>query len=294
MPAIDFNPNDLHRLNRLMFAFRVRSEQTSGEHRIRRAGDGYEFMDYRPYTRGDDVRTIDWNVYRRLRQIYVRIQESPRQTSMVFLQDASRSMTFGKPRTKLQQAQLIACGLSFVALRGGDRIFVSSFSDDPLTLAGPISGIRRHRHVVQALEQIPPPGQSRLLKALRMIAARRRLGGLVVILSDFMNVDDLEEAFRLVASAGGRVLAVQTLDLADRGDDLVPGIVHLRDSETGQLLQVRIDEQTLADYRKRLEGSRQHLERRCTSRGHHYVLADTQDDYVEVVSRALRTGAVLR
>lgn len=295
MSSIAFNPNDLHRLNRLVFAMRrMPVEQVSGEHRIRRRGDGYDFLDYRPYTRGDDVRKVDWSLYGRLRQLFVRIHESPRQTGITFLVDASQSMQFGSPRSKFQQAQLIACGLAFVALRGGDRVFAGCFSQTLGPLAGPFHGIRRHRAAVQALEVDVPPGNSSLLAAIKALAARRRQRGLVVILSDFLNVDGLEAAVRLISSAGGRILAVQVLDPLDRATGLAPGMVRLRDSESGQLIQVRITEDSLAQYRERLEHSRLQLDRHLSRGGHEYVLADTHEDYLQVISRALRTGMVLR
>jgi uncharacterized protein (DUF58 family) len=295
MSTIKFNPNDLHRLNRLVFALRrMPLEQISGEHKIRRLGDGYDFLDYRAYTRGDDVRKVDWNLYGRFRQLFVRVNEAPRQTAITFLVDSSRSMQFGAPRTKMQQAQLIACGLSFVALRGGDRVFVSNFSDTSGPLVGPFHGVRRHHDIVTALEQEVPAGGSELLEAMKTLAARRRHRGVIVILSDFLNLQGIEPAIQLITSAGGKVLAVQVLDDADRAVGLKPGITRLRDSESGQLLQIRIDEENLRRYRERLENIREQLERLCRRKGHQYVLADTKEDYLQVVSQALLTGAVLR
>ena len=38
-------------------------------------GAGIEFRDFRPYTPGDDFRSIDWNIYRRLGRVFVRLFE---------------------------------------------------------------------------------------------------------------------------------------------------------------------------------------------------------------------------
>src|SRR5689334_8515454 len=109
MGTFRFNPADLHRLNRLVFLPRVASmEHGEGMRRSRRSGDGSEFLDFRPYVPGDDVRRVDWSLYGRLRQLFIRVTESPRQLSVTLLIDTSKSMGFGSPTTKLEQAQRIA------------------------------------------------------------------------------------------------------------------------------------------------------------------------------------------
>lgn len=295
MPDIAFHPNDMHRLSRMLFAFRrLSTDPSSGERRTRRSGQGYEFLDYRPYSRGDDVRAIDWNVYGRLRQLFIRVRESPQQASIVFLVDASRSMGFGVPRSKLQQAQLIACGLSFMAMRSGERVFATAFSDTILRLVGPQSGVQQHRRVVRALADTPEARGSNMLQAVHALASQHRNRGMVVILSDFLNVSRVDEVLRVISSAGGRALLVQVLDDRDRAGGLTQGLVQLRDSETGEMRQAWITPQTIRDYKDRFEIAREQLRSRCERKGHFYVLADTTEDYVEVVSRAMRTGAVKR
>ena len=293
--AFSFSPNELHRLNRLAFAMRNRpSESHPGERRTRRAGGGFDFMDYRPYTRGDDVRNLDWNLYGRFRQLFVRIHEAPRQTSVSFVIDASRSMGFGEEREKLTQGQLITCGLGFIALRGGDRVYVCGVPGDTRSLRGPFHGIRQHSRIVDYLQQLSPEGPSQLLHATRTLAARRLHRGLVVFLSDFMGIDDLDSAIRMITSAGGTALGIQILCDADSGGTLCPGVVRLRDSETGDLVQVRIDEPTIAEYRRQLTIQQDLLQRQFTARGHYFIRVTTRDDYLSVISRSLTTGAILR
>ena len=291
----DFSPNELHRLNRL--AFRMRSnptETTNGERRLRRSGDGYDFLDYRPYSRGDDVRKIDWNLYARFRQLFVRHHESPRQTSITFVLDSSRSMGFGASRDKLTQAQLIASGLSFVALRGGDRIHLASFSDVPRAIRGPFSGVRRHGIFVDELQKLSASGKSALLDATRRVAARRLHRGLVVLISDFLGTGEVESVLRIIASAGGQALGIQILSPDDTCQALAPGVVCLQDSETGEMVRVRIDESVLADFRNRFLARQELLRQQFSRRGFQFLQTTPQDDYLAVVSRAISAGTVHR
>ncbi|MCY2928891.1 MAG: DUF58 domain-containing protein [Planctomycetota bacterium] len=163
MPQFTFHPNDLHRLNRLMFVLpTARLDVSSGGHRTPRAGEGTDFLDFRPYTPGDDFRRIDWNLYGRLRQLFVRLNETSRQLCVSLLLDSSTSMLFGDPISKLHQAQSVACGLGFIALKNGDRVNVMNFADGVKGGLGPLTGIRSLPSLVRFLQQVQSGGSSDL------------------------------------------------------------------------------------------------------------------------------------
>jgi uncharacterized protein (DUF58 family) len=292
MPAFTFNPNDLQRLNRLRFIPRNAAlEHSAGSHANRRAGEGTDFLDFRGYAAGDDFRKIDWGLYGRLRQLFVRLQEAPRQLSVTLLLDVSRSMWFGKPVTKLHRAQQIACGLGFVALRNNDRLFAATFAAGVGSAIGPLNGARALGALIGFLQKSEGGGASDLLAAVRQIRAAGRGRGVVAILSDFLNVGPAEEAIDALAAGGGRALVVQVLDDLDRGIGLA-GNVRLRDSETGKQVDVRVDARTLADYQARFESRREQLQAFCSRRRLTYVLADPGIHYVQVVSESLRSGGL--
>jgi len=290
--AFDFSPNELWRLNRLAFRVRVTPTEVScGERRLRRSGDGYDFLDYRPYSHGDDVRKIDWNLYSRFQQLYVRIHESPRQASLAFILDTSRSMGFGGERLKLAQAQRIACGLLFVALRGGDRVYLAGTGP---SIDGPFSGVRAHRRLVDKLQSQVAGGQTSLLDTVRRLAARRLHRGLVVFLSDFLGVGEMEPALRLIAAVGGKALGIQILAPEDQGETLKPGVVLLRDSETAEMVRVRIDEAAIRDFRNRFRAKQEQLRLSFSRRNFQFLQIAPTDDYLAVISRALSEGTMHR
>ena len=64
----------LRRLERLeLQPRRVLGGLLKGERRSRKRGIGIDFADYRQYTRGDDLRFIDWNIYGRLDRLFVKL-----------------------------------------------------------------------------------------------------------------------------------------------------------------------------------------------------------------------------
>lgn len=294
MPGFTFNPNDLHRLNRLVFvAGGAVLEETGGTHRTRKAGEGTDFLDFREYTPGDDFRKVDWLLYGRLRQLFVRLHEAPRQLSVTMLIDASRSMGFGSPISKLHQAQRIACGLGFVALRAGERLLGTAFADGIKAEVGPLTGAPALPKLVKFLGRCEGAGKSDLLTAVNALRARRRCRGLVVILSDFLNIPQCEAAVSAVLAGGGRVCCIQILDPLDRGAGL-EGNVRLRDSESGTLVDVKVDDRIRTQYRQRFEEGRLAFEQFLLRRRQQYLQASTADSYLEVVCEAVRSRTVGR
>ena len=61
-------------LDGLQVAMRkVLSGRFRGERRSRRKGRSVEFADHRPYVAGDDLRFVDWNIYGRLDQLFLKL-----------------------------------------------------------------------------------------------------------------------------------------------------------------------------------------------------------------------------
>ena len=58
-----------------LWARRIISGGRHAEQLSRDKGAGLEFADYKAYVPGDDTRTIDWNIYRRLGRVVVKVFE---------------------------------------------------------------------------------------------------------------------------------------------------------------------------------------------------------------------------
>src|SRR5215813_1359907 len=129
-----FDEKTLRKLERLtLVATRVRAGVTKGERRSTKRGTSIEFADYRDYTRGDDLRRVDWNVYARLERPYIKLLEEEEDLAVHVLLDASRSMDYGaafdptqESRNKFHYAQRLAAALGYVALAAGDRLTLAA------------------------------------------------------------------------------------------------------------------------------------------------------------------------
>ena len=129
-----FDETFLHKVDRLSLVVRKRrSGQLRGERRSTKRGTSVEFADYRDYTKGDDLRRVDWNIYARL--------------TVHLLLDASGSMDWPRGGTsapalhKWLYARRTAAALGYIALGSGDRLTVSvlqeATSASPLPRFGP-------------------------------------------------------------------------------------------------------------------------------------------------------------
>src|SRR5438477_5668493 len=70
----------------------------SGRHRSRQQGGAAEFVDFREYTAGEDLRRLDWKVLARTVRPYVRLYQDEINLNCTVVIDASNSMLFGGQR----------------------------------------------------------------------------------------------------------------------------------------------------------------------------------------------------
>jgi len=88
----------------------------SGNFRSLYRGQGIEMSAVRDYIRGDDIRSIDWNVTARMGKPYVKVFEEHRELQIVLIVDNSRSMQIQNQDTsKYQTAAEAAALLTFAS-----------------------------------------------------------------------------------------------------------------------------------------------------------------------------------
>lgn len=97
-------------------AFSIAEGFRSGGFHSLLKGHGIEFTGVREYLRGDDVRTIDWNVTARMSKPYVKLFEEDRELVVFLVLDRSLSMNTGfGGMNRLECSNEIAALLAFAA-----------------------------------------------------------------------------------------------------------------------------------------------------------------------------------
>lgn len=288
-----FDEAFLLRLERLSLQAQrtLRGNPSSGEHLSRHQLPASVFSDHRPYSIGDDYRYVDWNAYGHQDQMFVKLGEVEQDVNVHLLLDSSRSMAWGTPN-KLRAAQQLVGALGYLALAHSDRLHVVPFGTAPLQAFGPAQGKNRVVELLRFVEGVQPTEQTALARVLRSYARMQGRGGLLVLLSDLLATEGLEDALRALSPPRWQVLVLHVLDRRELHPDL-SGPIELEDAETGQRLPLTLDAPTVAAYRQNVTAWQEGIAALCGRRGATYAQVLTDWPLERAVVPYLRARRIL-
>ena len=290
-------PNDvLRRLGRTRLQpVRRLSNPSRGEHLAGKGGASTEFADYRDYAPGDDVRFVDWNIFSRLGKPYMKLYRHEEELHVALILDASASMRYGSPTTKLTQAARIAAAFGQCALSGVERVSAHACrtaGDGPRRLP-PVSGRASLGRLLAFLEGVRPGGEYPIEDAVTDVLKRHRGRGIAVILSDFLTFGDVAKPLGRLQAAGLEPWCVQVLAPEELDPDLA-GDVRLVDCENGAALDVTRAGDLLGLYRDHRLALEDELAGQCRRRGGRFLPVGSNDDVKALLFGTLRRRGWLR
>jgi uncharacterized protein (DUF58 family) len=265
----------------------------AGDYRSRLLGDGSELAQVRPYTPGDDVRQIDWNVTARTGEPHVRVQHAERVLVTWLVLDTSPSMQFGTAdRRKADVAEGAAIAVGHVATRRGNRLGVVTFGDGRPRSTPVRQGRRGLLGLLTALrddaeESEQRVGATSLGEAIRRADALARQRSFVVLVADFRGPEDWR--WPLLQLAGRH--DVVAVEIRDPREQELPnaGELWLVDPETGR--QLRVDTRSGRLRRQFAEAAaadRGRVAKTLGSLGVRHVVLTTSGDWLRDLSTFLR------
>lgn len=293
-PALEelLDPDFLAAVSRLrIVARRVPRGGRFAEQRSAALGSGIEFQDYRPYSPGDDLRGIDWNVYRRLGRVFLRQFEELEDLPIYLLPDVSRSAYHGDPPRVLGGLKT-ALALASLALGQHDRVAILPFSDDLSLALRPRSGKGQLFVVARALAGLQPGGTTDFARAVDRLAAHRLRRGLVVVVSDFFDPGGLAAVTDALKRVRHRLLCVQLARGSDREPEL-EGDVRVVDCEGGGRAEVSITPAVRASYRAAYDRFQDGFADFLRRRGAGLVRLDVDADPLPQISGLFQDGRLL-
>lgn len=259
----------------------------AGEYHSAFKGRGMAFSEVREYQWGDDVRNMDWNVTARLRSPYVKVFEEERELTVVLMIDVSRSGLFGtSEQTKRDLIAQIAAVLSFSAILNNDKVGALFFSDRVEEFIPPKKG-RSHllRIIRDVLEFHPSSDGTDIGAALKYLTSAIKKKCNVFLLSDMIDADRegnlrYEEALK-VAVGRHDISVVKVHD--PREVDIPPvGLVHVKDSETGENAWINTDSPKVRrEYREWHEDICEKEDKLFKKYQVEYVDISTDEDYIK-------------
>ena len=288
-----FDPDFLKRLDELSIASRrVSTGQAKGERRTNRKGSGVEFMDYRPYAVGDDLRYVDWNIYSRLDKLLLKLYVEEEDMCLHLLVDGSASMGFGNP-SKLDYAVRVAAALGYIGLSNLERVALGLLTNDVTRMLRPLRGRGQILPIMDFLAGVEAGGPTALNRCLARYALRSRIPGVAVVLTDLLDAGGYADGLKALLQRRFDVFLVHVVS----EDELEPGLqgdLTLVDAEGGTAREVSVDRWALERYRERLAKHFEVAEQFCARHGIDYLRTSTAMPFQELILHHLRRGGFLR
>jgi uncharacterized protein (DUF58 family) len=272
----------------------------SGRHRSRQQGGGGEFVDYREYAPGEDLRRLDWKVLGRTGRPYVRLYQDETNLLCTACVDVSGSMGFSgfglgrgaKRQSKLEFLQHFTASLAYLIAGQGDQVGLGVIGEGLKSCLEPGSTSEHLAHLYQEIEDLRPTGPSGLATGLQDMFRRTHRRGVLLLMSDYL-VDDLEAAFAAVRLFRHRRWEVVILHVIHPDEERLPEgrayrFVGMENEGVSDCTPA--DVQTL--YRERFEAHQAMVRSLALSSGCEYRNVSVGDGYLAALGDFLveRTG----
>jgi uncharacterized protein (DUF58 family) len=271
-PTRYLNPELIRQVSRLDLRARFIVEGFfAGLHRSPFHGFSVEFSEHRRYVPGDDLKSIDWNLYARTDRFYVKQFQAETNVTGFLVMDLSASMGYTRREqlTKFEYCICLAAALAYLMIHQQDSVGLIAFDRRVRKSLQPRAQRRQLGAILALLAQLRPTGRTDFGASLQQIASMIRHRSLVILLSDFLPPadapgssldEDLEpilRGLRHLRHGGHDVIAFHVLDQAEETFPF-DGVAELEDNESQERL--RVDARSvrgayldvLAEYRARL------------------------------------------
>jgi uncharacterized protein (DUF58 family) len=216
----------------------------TGAHQSRVAGHSLDFRDFRAYMPGDDLRRVDWNVYRRSGgHLFVRRFDQPSPATVSILLDDTASMFVESP-PRYTAAARVAAAIGYSALRNNDPLSVTLFSSTSQPVRR-ISGRRKLPNLLASLTRTTPsPGSiSQAISSLN----RQQRTGVTVVISDFFDSEGAQQVVQQLGRIQQTLLLIQISQPWDAHPEILEN-AELVDCETQSIVSVDSSSRILNQY----------------------------------------------
>jgi len=287
------DPKFMARLDSLdLISRKILQGKLQGERRSKRRGQSVEFADHRPYVVGDDLRFVDWNIYGRLEQLFLKLFIEEQDLTIHILTDTSASMGVGEPSKDLFARRLTAA-LGYISLVNNNRLTVSLFGDGMRLQLANMRGRNYLPQMAELLLTTECDGFSDFEKACRDAAAGRIGVGVTIVISDFLFKQGYDAALRRLIGGRYDLYVIQVLSPQEISPDLA-GDLKLLDVEDADAAEITVSSALLKYYKRNLAAYCDELKDFCTNRGASYVRANSADSVELLVLNYLRRVRLLR
>lgn len=280
--------NDTHEILRKIRRLELRTRRLvassfAGQYQSVFKGRGMNFEEVRPYSPGDEIRAIDWNVTARTGEPYIKKFTEEREMTVIILLDVSASGNFGSvEQSKRELAAEVAAILAFSAIHNNDKVGLILFSDRVELFIPPKKGRLHILRLIREMIYFSPKGRGTdlagALEYMNKVVTRRAV---VFLISDFLTGD-----FTRPLTVSAKRHDMVALPIVDPAEEALPdvGVILLEDPETGEQIEVNTSSRPLSrDYAELATLRSKELGTLFGARGVDVVPLRTDGDYLPVL-----------
>lgn len=276
-------PDFLDELGRFTAALnRQTTSIRQGDQQSPQVGEGLTFSDYRRYSPGDDTRRIDWKLFARTEEYFIKQYEEERSLTVHLLVDTSASMDYGDASShKFEHAAKFGLGFAYLISEENNEFRFCTFRDRVDRIDTGQSNRGELLSLIDQLNGVTPEGRADFESSLQAYSKRIRSRSLVVVFSDCLaDPEELEAAIGAIARNDADVLLVRVVAPAER-DPGVVGDVLFADPESDEERRSYFSGSLAETYRSRLDAHIDSVSDRVTALGGDHVLVDTGREYFD-------------
>jgi len=273
-------------------------------------GFSVEFSEHRKYNPGDDLKTLDWNVYAKTGKYFVKKYQAETNMTGYLVMDLSKSMDWNgraaareaKVRlntpapggsdatlTKFDYGVCLAAALGYLMIHQQDPVGLVAFDSKLTTVVPPKSKRSQLGIILSVLANLKPTGETNIGGSLIQLASMIKGKSLIMVFSDLITDPEpvLQSLYRL-RFAGHEVILFHILDELEVNFPIT-GLVDFEDVESPEHME--IDAAGIRDdYLAAVTELREHYKRECAAANIDYVAMDTSVGF----DKALLDYLVLR
>ena len=264
----------------------IADSMKTGNFRSLYRGQGIEFSGVRDYIRGDDIRSIDWNVTARMGRPYVKMFEEERELQIFIVMDSSASMFIecgnGQP-VKYSSGANLAALVILASEMNGCPVGAVFFDGSLHFSCKPMSGREQTMLLLTHLDKLPAHKTNGSVLANALIGADKilRKKSLIFVISDFRSAGWETPLIKLAQK--NDVVAMRITDEFDR---MLPslGTVVFKDAESNLKMTLPTSSQKLKEeWKNRNEAMQWRWQETCNKHGITPCLVNVTDDPLQVL-----------
>ncbi|KAA3605151.1 MAG: DUF58 domain-containing protein [Planctomycetota bacterium] len=271
---------------RKIFAGLIRADRQS----IKR-GTSAEFADHRPYVPGDDFRHVDWHLFGRLEELFLKLYREEENLHMTILLDCSQSMDFGRTH-KLSYALQVTAALAYIGMANMDSVNVLPFQERLQEGLWNLKGRGKIFPLFEFLKELNGGGETSFPTSFREFISRERRRGIVVVISDFYDRQGFQPGLKFLRFPRHDIYVIHVVDRLEMEPDL-RGELRLVDSENQEHQEITITDGMLRRYKEAFGQLTEEVEAFCIRNEMGYVKALTEIPFDQLVLKILRRGGLV-